>query len=524
MESTNRIKLPCIASPQISRGVEGVGTRTRNLGHDEEMNEPNKNDMCHYNELETPSTWTESGSEEIRENDTVLFIGGMPHPREYDYFVNSFQGRGIIKRIRQSKNNDKTLLVQNKETWNCIIWFDNTISLKEAIQNKGKLDECKPITISTFQERNVQTSKRDYIPESYCKQQKTPKLVQRKPKWFVGRFEGGRKQSYKVYKHLREKIGPIDEVKIKQFGRGVLIKVEDDLQREILLQMAAQRNENETPFSVTPHRSFNSTKGVIHDNEFRDMDEQEIWQLCPDEVMNISKLGKEGNLIVAEFNTEILPSQIKIGYINKKVKKYKEKPLQCKKCHKFGHSKYCRTENETCIKCGGEHLLPECKDRAKCIHCQGNHWANDRNCKTYFEEQEILETAFDHKVDYFEARKIWRENNLLVPYTKALTNNLANKIQNNQKEPLSKPTRNLSSNDIGRSEPRMEHTNEMDGRNKQSTQEISTTRSQSNVKPPIDKEYNKTKLTRKDKTHNLNPEHLQRTNEPNAIEIMLTDN
>ena len=32
----------------------------------------------------------------------------------------------------------------------------------------------------------------------------------------------------------------------------------------------------------------------------------------------MSKLGREENLIVAEFNTQILPSQIKIGYINKK--------------------------------------------------------------------------------------------------------------------------------------------------------------------------------------------------------------
>ena len=275
MESQlERKKLPCITSPTNSSGVEdeGVGTRTRNLGIEETASEINKYGMENITEQEYPLLRNES-NKETEKNDTVLFLGGMPHPREYDYFVNSFQGNGTIRRIRQSKNNDKTLSYQDGETWNCTIWFDTTKSLKEAILNKEKLDECKPSRISTFQERNVKTLKRDHIPESFRKQQKKPRILQKKPKWFVGRSRGGKKQCYKIYKYLREKIGPVDDVTIKQYGRGVLIKAEDELQREILIQMASQENEDETLFSFAPHRTFNSTKGIIHDNEFKEMNE-----------------------------------------------------------------------------------------------------------------------------------------------------------------------------------------------------------------------------------------------------------
>ena len=54
------------------------------------------------------------------ENYTVLFIGGMPRPREHDYYVNSFEESGIIE--RQSKNNYNTLLLQDKETWSRTIY------------------------------------------------------------------------------------------------------------------------------------------------------------------------------------------------------------------------------------------------------------------------------------------------------------------------------------------------------------------------------------------------------------------
>ena len=65
----------------------------------------------------------------------------------------------------------------------------------------------------------------------------------------------------------------------------------------------------------------------------------------------------------------------------------KKEIVQCKRCHRYGHTqKYCN-HNFRCVKCAGNHPTDQCtkspETPAKCIHCQGEHPANYKGCSAY---------------------------------------------------------------------------------------------------------------------------------------------
>lgn len=70
----------------------------------------------------------------------------------------------------------------------------------------------------------------------------------------------------------------------------------------------------------------------------------------------------------------------------------KETIVQCQKCQGFNHSKNFCQLTAACVKCAGPHLTSECTkktrdEKAKCVHCQGDHPANYKGCSIY---QELL--------------------------------------------------------------------------------------------------------------------------------------
>ena len=123
-----------------------------------------------------------------------------------------------------------------------------------------------------------------------------------------------------------------------------------------------QRTSRKRPFknenfyglkcSVTPHKSLNTSKGIVqcpalirqsneHILEF--MEEQGVTDVCR---INVHRDGvlKPTNTFVFTFNTPKLPTVVKIGFIQAKVDVYVPNPLRFYQCQVFGHheNKYGR--------------------------------------------------------------------------------------------------------------------------------------------------------------------------------------
>lgn len=72
-----------------------------------------------------------------------------------------------------------------------------------------------------------------------------------------------------------------------------------------------------------------------------------------------------------------------------KFQAYKEpdRPRQCHRCQRFGHSSLYCTAQTRCVKCAGEHLSVECKKVKEipptCANCAGAHPANYKGCEAF---------------------------------------------------------------------------------------------------------------------------------------------
>ena len=80
--------------------------------------------------------------------------------------------------------------------------------------------------------------------------------------------------------------------------------------------------------------------------------------------------------------------------------KYKNKPLQCFKCFKFGHlAKYCKSANQICSRCGEtNHKYDNCQNKNKtpiCSNCEGDHVATSMDCPKYKEFQRKIPKTID---------------------------------------------------------------------------------------------------------------------------------
>ncbi|CAF0801792.1 unnamed protein product [Brachionus calyciflorus] len=113
--------------------------------------------------------------------------------------------------------------------------------------------------------------------------------------------------------------------------------------------------------------------------------------------------NRELNLIKIKVIDErcanhILSHGLQKGYVNYKTEpwKHKPRPLQCRKCNKFGHiTNDCQEKNFTCPLCSQNHQLENCPNRntqkkIKCSNCQGKHPAFSKICKFMINETNKL--------------------------------------------------------------------------------------------------------------------------------------
>ena len=121
-----------------------------------------------------------------------------------------------------------------------------------------------------------------------------------------------------IEKQIESMIGTPKTVKKLKNGT-LLIETTRKTQTEILLKCNKSFN---LPVEVTPHKSFNSSKGIIRDRNLKgESDENILEYLAPHGVTDVKKCKvKKGqdlvntNTILITFNTVVPPKSLKIFF------------------------------------------------------------------------------------------------------------------------------------------------------------------------------------------------------------------
>ncbi|KAF9760955.1 hypothetical protein NGRA_2936 [Nosema granulosis] len=131
-----------------------------------------------------------------------------------------------------------------------------------------------------------------------------------------------------------------------------------------------------------------------------------------------SKNKSRGNVVGFAQNTtdlekELIKGEVRIGFRNFPLKKFKAKAITCFKCQKRGHTSIaCRQEKDKCKRCGGSHRLTQCQKKGKMPIGQ----VNKPDLKKYLRRSQNL----TEEKSLFLSRK--RQRLILKPNAKGVKN------------------------------------------------------------------------------------------------------
>ena len=167
---------------------------------------------------------------------------------------------------------------------------------------------------------------------------------------------------------------------------------------------------------MTPHKSLNSSKGVVRNWELARTDPDEIKENVPmitdvhRIVVKKNNVEIKTNTLILTFNTPQIPDYLKNCYLNIPVTQYVPNPIRCYKCQRFGHVTGRCKHSETCARCSETgHKDDTCTKGYKCINCGNQHASYNKKCSYYKREFDIQHIRVSKKLSFFEARTIYQK-------------------------------------------------------------------------------------------------------------------
>ncbi|GFS64770.1 putative RNA-directed DNA polymerase from transposon X-element [Trichonephila clavipes] len=146
-----------------------------------------------------------------------------------------------------------------------------------------------------------------------------------------------------------------------------------------------------SPVTISPHKTLNSCRGIISETDL-------LGTLT----------GKSSRVFpVRVLFSPILPTNIKAGYLNCRIRPYIPNPLRCFKCQRFGHSQTSCRGQLTCSRCASVgHASTDCNLEPKCVNCLQPHPSDSKICPKWKIEKQIQEIKTTKNISYPEARKL----------------------------------------------------------------------------------------------------------------------
>ncbi|CAN8028736.1 unnamed protein product [Ixodes persulcatus] len=172
-----------------------------------------------------------------------------------------------------------------------------------------------------------------------------------------------------------------------------LVEIKTSEQSTALLSL---NSVSDYKVTVTPHRTLNTVKGVISEDDLLESTEDELIDGLSDQGVVAAKrisFHGEGQYIntkhvILTFELSKVPESIKAGYLNCRVRPYVPNPRRCFHCQRFGHSAQSCRGKTTCAKCGqNDHPSDNCANPPHCVNCGEPHAAYSRSCKKWKEEK-----------------------------------------------------------------------------------------------------------------------------------------
>lgn len=164
---------------------------------------------------------------------------------------------------------------------------------------------------------------------------------------------------------------------------------------------------------VTPHKTLNTSRGVIRASDINMCDENEILEGFKNQgviaVQCLTRRTPEGvkrsGTYFLTFDTPDLPEHVYTGFMRIPVSPFVPNPLRCFKCQKFGHGQSRCKSTAVCAKCGGQgHTYEGCNETPKCVNCLGEHSSSDKNCPKWLYEKTVIKYTVEHHCSFSEAR------------------------------------------------------------------------------------------------------------------------
>ncbi|GFX44407.1 uncharacterized protein TNCV_1394281 [Trichonephila clavipes] len=220
-----------------------------------------------------------------------------------------------------------------------------------------------------------------------------------------------KKSPFAIHKAL---IGIGGEPKsVKRLRSGdLLIETSSALQTKSIFFVKTFLN---SPLTISPQKSLNTSGGVIFELDLLSTPEAEIFDGFSDQgVIQVRRITiKKDNTIIPTkhliltFNSSKLPTTIKAGYLNCKIRPYIPNPLRCFKCQRFRHSQTSCHGQLTCSICASVgHSSTDCTLKPKCVNCFQSHSSDSKLCSKWKTEKEIQAIITNRNISYVETRKL----------------------------------------------------------------------------------------------------------------------
>ncbi|GAB0090013.1 Zinc finger, CCHC-type [Sergentomyia squamirostris] len=213
---------------------------------------------------------------------------------------------------------------------------------------------------------------------------------------------------------------------------NVLIVAKNVAQAERLRQITEISKKK---VKIDYHQNLNQSKGVIACWDWTQLQDDELKEeLKPEGIIDLKRIKRKNNdkkndlidtgTFILTFNRPTPPKELGGYYRKLTVRIFVRNPVQCKGCLKWGHFEdKCKSKVKICAKCAAPRHDGECQIPMQCSNCHSaNHDALCRKCPFFLKEFRILQIKAEKQVSYFEAKKMYiEENKTKVEFSKMMT-------------------------------------------------------------------------------------------------------
>lgn len=119
-------------------------------------------------------------------------------------------------------------------------------------------------------------------------------------------------------------------------------------------------------------------------------------------------IKQDSESVMLEFEDEILPNKVTLGYMTYNVREFVPKPMRCFNCQRFGHSASTCKRKRRCARCGEDRDYEQCRKeiQPKCCNCGGSHSVASGGCEVMKRQVEIQQIRVQNKISYADAVKM----------------------------------------------------------------------------------------------------------------------